>query len=305
MTTPATLPGGYSRRRLSDVEAVFDPQNNMVGILDEDGSWSNLPRLSSDGQSLVSGDGNLFLPSAHPKYHFMGSARAQTADETVFRDLVNTNNGVFGTHLSAANAWANIASGYVSTLNPAGAAEESCIRIPAPSFDMQSGEALLIFWSGVVTPEGSDVGFMGTSISSSASGVRIQVKSSGGVATTLYDGAGNSSFGPTSAGAFVTSTLTNFAIWLDGQGEWIAQWVNGSIAHSQAIVKRNTLSADTFGIGKATPNAVSTDGIASKTLAFHMLKWGENDAKPSIAKLSAAVSALNRNPLSAIAAGAL
>lgn len=264
-----------------------------------------LVQYDAETQSLVDGAGNLFLPSPHPKYHFMGSARAQTADEAVFRDLVSTNNGTFGAHLSVANAWADIANGYVATVDPAGGTSDSCIKIPAPSFDMQNGEAMLIFWSGVVTPEGADVGFMGTSISAGASGLRIQAKANGSVAVTLYDGAGQSSFGPSSMGAFAAGTLTNFAVWLDGQGEWIAQWANGSITHSQAIVKRNTLSADVFSVGKASPSAVSTDGIASKMLALHMLKWGASDAKPSIAKLSAAVAALNRNPIAAIAAGVL
>jgi len=282
------------------------PTTVVVTAVDQGVTYDVAGNLIVNGV-LVDGDGNPVFQSPNSKYHFMASARAQTADESVFRNLVNTSNAAFGTHLSVANAWANIASGYISTLNPAADAEDPVIRIPAPSFDMVAGEALLIFWSGQVTPEGSDAGFMGNSISSGESGFRLRVKAAGTVDITLFDGAGNTSFGPTTTlFPFVSGTLGNFALWLDGtDAGWVTFWVGGTIQQSQAIVKRNTLSADTIAIGKATSNVASTDGIVTKTLAVHMLKWGASDVKPTITQLSAAVAALNRNPLSVIAQGAL
>lgn len=52
-----TLPAGFSKVRLTDVDAVLDVQNQLVGFLDPDGSWSGVPRMSADGTALVSGDG--------------------------------------------------------------------------------------------------------------------------------------------------------------------------------------------------------------------------------------------------------
>lgn len=51
-----TLPAGFSKVRLTDVDAVLDVQNQLVGFLDPDGTWSGVPRMSADGTAMVSGD---------------------------------------------------------------------------------------------------------------------------------------------------------------------------------------------------------------------------------------------------------
>ena len=47
----ATIPAGYSRVRMSDVDVVLSPTNEIVGFLDQDGSWSGLPRFATDGNN--------------------------------------------------------------------------------------------------------------------------------------------------------------------------------------------------------------------------------------------------------------
>lgn len=268
---------------------------------------------SSDGLSLVSGDGNVSLLNiAHPRYWFHGFAPAQSTDDAVFRDMVAGNNGAFGVNLSKAQAWANKAKGYISNVDPVGGSTDSVIRIPGPNFDYASGESLLIWWAGQATPEGSEQQCMGSSGATSTGGVAIRCTSAGRLAFALYGG-GSSAFSTTStdnaAGKpFVSGEYHTFGILINGQARTQSMWVDGQTNVNELTLSSgtviDTLSSNTWNIGTATP-AGGTNGLAMNTLAFAGLKFLATDALPSIGQITAVMQALGRSPGGLVLAGAL
>ena len=269
---------------------------------------------ASGAVSLVSGDGTrILLPIVHPRYWFHGAAALQCADDSVFRDLVGNSNGAFGANLSVANAWTNIASGYVSTIDPVGGSTDSVIRIPGPNFDYMGEESLLIFWAGQATPEGSDTDIMGTSSSTAANGVRVRCNSTGRLTFSMYDTAPTSRFGTTTtdnaAGKpFVAGERHSFGLLIDGQNRLQYMWVDGQINVNAVTISSaadvNTLSSAVWSIGTAAP-AGGTTGIATKTQAFAGLKFLGTDTLPEIGNITAVAQAFHRNPAALILAGAL
>lgn len=110
-----TLPAGFSKVRLTDVDAVLDVQNQLVGFLDPDGSWSGVPRMSADGTSLVSADG---IPNNVSIGALQGFSAAATIPECVFdqskggKYLFTQYDGTYGNYLSSLS----IATGTLSAM---------------------------------------------------------------------------------------------------------------------------------------------------------------------------------------------
>jgi len=261
-------------------------------------------------QALVSGDG--ILP--HPRYWFHGSAVRQSADDGVFRDMVSGNHGTFGANLSRANAWTNRGSGYVSTVDPTGGSTDSVIRIPGPNFDYAGGESLFIMWAGQVTPEGSDASLMGTSVSTSANGVRIRAGSTGRLSFVLYDTTPTSAFSTTSTDnalgkPFVSGERHSFAIFIDGRNRRQYMWIDGLINVNALTLSSgtsvDTLSSGTWNIGSGSQSPGGSEGIASKTLAFAGFKFLATDDLPAIADLTAVAQAFDNDPSALVAQGAM
>ena len=261
-------------------------------------------------KGVVSGD----RIAPHPRYWFHGSACRQSSDDGLFRDMVAGNHGVFGANLSRAQAWANRASGYVSTVDPASGVTDSVIRIPGPNFDYAGGESLFIMWAGQVTPEGSDATLMGTSVSTAANGVRIRVGSTGRLSFVLYDTAPTSAYSTTSTDnalgkPFVSGERHSFAIFIDGRNRLQYMWIDGLInVNGLALssgISVNTLSSGTWNIGSGSQSPGGTEGIASKTLAFAGVKFLATDDLPAIADVTAVAQAFDNDSTALVAQGAM
>jgi hypothetical protein len=265
-------------------------------------------------QSLVSGDGNVVpLPIAHPAYMFHGCAAVQSGEDNKFRDLSGNNHAAFGANLSRTQAWANRANGYISTVDPAGGAAESGIRIPAVNFSAVDGEKLLVIWQGQATPEGSSIAMIGTSHQSADIGWAITARSDGRMDARLYDGSTSSTSPLTTNNAagipLVASEFHQFAVLIDGAAGTISWWVDGEInVESSAwsgLSTWATSTSNTVGLGKCSPSVGSTAGIATKTQALAILKWSGAQAAPSVSSISAAVRQMLSAPHMLILAGAL
>lgn len=294
----------------------------VVQVLSNSGAtvaWTETSAVFSKNTSgsitgLVGPDGvvsPLLVP--HPRYWFHGCATLQAADDGVFRDMVAGNNGAFGANLSRAQAWANRASGYISTVNPVGGSTDSVIRIPGPNFDYANGQSLLIYWCGQCTPEGSDSDIMGTSNNTSQNGVRVRANSSGRLSFVLYDTAPTSGFSSTSSDdaagkPFVAGECHSFALFIDGQKRQQSFWIDEQVNISQLQLNSgnnvNTLSSAAWSIGTATPTG-GTNGIATKTSTFVGLKFLATDTLPTVGAITDVLRALRRDPSGIILAGAL
>lgn len=296
-----SVPSEVAQRWIADGKAQADTDGQQ--------SWLSSTEVAAT-RALVSGDG--IIP--HPRYWFHGSAVRQAADDGVFRDMVAGNHGVFGANLSRANAWTNRGSGYVSTVDPIGGSTDSVIRIPGPNFDYAGGESLFIMWAGQVTPEGSDASLMGTSVSTSANGVRIRAGSTGRLSFVLYDTTPTSAFSTTSTDnalgkPFVSGERHSFAIFIDGRNRLQYMWIDGLINVNALTLSSgasvNTLSSGTWNIGSGSQSPGGTEGIASKTLAFAGFKFLATDDLPAIADLTAVAQAFDRDPSALVAQGAM
>jgi len=228
--------------------------------------------------------------------------------------MVSGNHGTFGANLSRANAWTNRGSGYVSTVDPTGGSTDSVIRIPGPNFDYAGGESLFIMWAGQVTPEGSDASLMGTSVSTSANGVRIRAGSTGRLSFVLYDTTPTSAFSTTSTDnalgkPFVSGERHSFAIFIDGRNRRQYMWIDGLINVNALTLSSgtsvDTLSSGTWNIGSGSQSPGGSEGIASKTLAFAGFKFLATDDLPAIADLTAVAQAFDNDPSALVAQGAM
>jgi hypothetical protein len=272
-------------------------------------AFAALPRSEAGGLVV---DGTPW-PNAHPAYLFHGCAPGSAADDGRFRDLSGANDGVFGTHLSRAQAWANLSSGYISTVDPVAGAQESVIRIPPPSFDYAGGEKLLVLWGGQVTPEGSSVPMMGTSSAAADKGVALYVRTDARLDWRAYNGTdtinGPQTTNDAAGQPFVAGEYHSYAALLDGQTRTASYVVDG-VVNREAVQMGSgqsidTLSAATWAVGKATPLTTGTSGIATKTRYLAILKWGPTQPAPTAAQIAAVSRQLDASPQSLILAGAL
>lgn len=252
---------------------------------------------------------NTITSTASPYYFFHGEA-AGDVGESKFNDISGKlNDGVFGANLSIANAWTN--AGYVSTVDPAGGATNSVIRIPAVNLDYNAGESLFGIWIGIITPEGSNVEFMGDGgFSTTYPGWGVRVTTAGKAQLKLADATNTYFSGTTTATAFAAATLGSCGFLINGTAKTASIWVNEvldvnatSLNSGNAIDTRTT---NTVNIGTTLPAAAaSTTGIATQTRALALLRFGAGVAVPSLATLTALQVDFRNDPTKRISAAAL
>lgn len=277
---------------------------------------------SSDGLSLVSGDGTTYGPISEianiaairgsDGYHYAGWSRDQIATTAkLFDQSGNGNDAALQAGVSAATAWAT--AGLFTMPNPTGTTDLA--EIPTLDFDYAGGETLLLFWRGFATPEGSDMPLLGDTGDGSATtrqGLNLICTSAGKMKFWLRDSAGALSASGTSiATCFEAAVEHTLAVCLDGLTRKYAFYVDG--VRESAFVP-NFL---TFASG-ATPDTISgrtlklggsgrvsggvQDGIASQTRALHVLRRAIGLGAPT--GIDDIVANLHRDPTRLVSAEA-
>jgi hypothetical protein len=272
-----------------------------------------LTATAEDLTSIATGEStDLASLTATSAYVFHGFAGSQGLGDTKFYDISGIGaHGVFGEDLSTANAWANVS--YVSTVNPAGGTEDSVIRMPGLNLDYAGGEKMILWWLGKVTAEGSNVSFVGDGIASGYPGVRVRVRSDQKFDVVVTNGSQQEFSIPTSS-VVADGSLHSFAWVLDGSTFKYSMWVDelqeplhfDQWAIMGSGVSRDTRNSNTFNIGSAAPKiAASTDGIASQTRAFVLLRLASDVNLPSLGKFTKIFDYLRATPNQFVKTGAL
>lgn len=185
-----------------------------------------------------------------------------------------------------------------------GAGTDSVIRMPSLNFDYNSGEKVIVWWLGKVTPEGSSVSFIGNGFSTVYPGLRIRARSDGKLDLALIGGGTQTTSGATTSVAF-DGTMHSFAVAIDGSQKKYGFWVDSSLDASQGGVlltfgsgiSIDTRSSNSFNLGTSAPAiAANTDGLASQTRALVIMRLPSNIPLPSIADLTTVFQQLRRNP---------
>jgi hypothetical protein len=236
-------------------------------------------------------------PWINTSYLFHGFAPNQ-ADDTMFRDISgNGNDGAFGADLVA--PWAN--AGYVSTEEPAGGDTDESIRIPAVNLHYDGGESLLVWWLGKITPEGSNVEFMGDGgFSNSYPGWSIRVSTTGKAQLKIGNASAQYFSGASTATAF-DGTLKSVGLLINGTAKTASIWVEDALDVSASSLNSgasiDTRTTNTVNIGTSVPaSAASTVGIVTQTRACAILKFGVGQPLPTSGQITTAFQALRRNP---------
>ncbi len=249
--------------------------------------------------------------SPHPRYHFQGWAAENITGDSKFFDRSGMgNHAVRGANLSEADMLAN--AGYVSTINPAGGATDSVLRIPNLNFYHAGGEKLIIYWLGKATPEGAEQAFIADGGSALYPGIRLICKTDGKLQIGLYDSGGGSDFSGGSAAIPFDGALHSIGVVIDGQNKKYGFWVDEALDASMsgaygnfALSGRDTRNSNTLNIGQGAPaSAVSTNGMATQTRALHVLRLGASDPIPSIATMTQVLQQLRPDPSKPILGGA-
>ena len=250
--------------------------------------------------------------SPHPRYHFHGWAAENITGDSKFFDRSGMgNHAVRGANLSEANMLAN--AGYVSTVDPAGGATDSALRIPNLNFYNAGGEKLIIIWYGKATPEGTDQPLIGDGGSATYPGFRIICKTTGVLQIGMYDSGGGTDFSGTSTSVPFDGNLHSFCAVIDGQNKKYAFWVDEALDASMsgaygnfALSGRDTRNSNTLNIGQGSPAAAASSfGMATQTRALHVLRLGASDPIPSIATMTQVLQQLRPDPSKPILGGAL
>jgi hypothetical protein len=251
------------------------------------------------------------LTGPHPRYHFHGYAGDIISGDGKFFDLSPLgNHAVRGANLSEANMLAN--AGYVSTVDPAGGATDSVLRMPNLNFYHAGGEKLILYWLGKATPEGTDQPLIGDGGSATYPGFRVICKTTGVIQLGMYDSGGGSDFSGTSSGVPFDGTLHSIGVVIDGAAKKYAFWVDEALDASMsgaygnfALSGRDTRNSNTFNIGQGSPAAAaSTFGMVVQTRSLHALRLSATDTIPSIATLTNVFKQLRVNPSKPILGGA-
>ena len=196
--------------------------------------------------------------------------------QSVVDDLSNSiNHLTAGADLSSTQLNAN--EGFVSTVNPAGGAEDSVLRGAPLQFDYVGGESLVVMWKGEITPEASNQVFLGDTHSSGVQGVAFRVNTNGTCSFFIGNSAG-SSFSGGSVGSPFDGTIHSFGFVLDGKARTYLWYIDGV----QQTQERNSFSSGTvrdsksiatFNLGTGASKAVGgTTGIATKTKNLAVLR---------------------------------
>ncbi len=215
----------------------------------------------------------------------------------------------FAASLARTDAWASVANGFVATLNVA----NGNVAVPAPNFDYNAGEKLLVVWVGQMTPEGADTGIMGTSGASSLKGVRIRAKTTGELNFVLYDSVGpvslfsNTTTSDAAGRPFVTGETHSFAVWIDGDARTHTIWIDEAINKASAVLGSaadcDTLTSSPWNIGCTTTGG--TDAAVVNTASFALFKWSATETAPAKADITEVLKQIRKNPARLVLAGAM
>lgn len=265
---------------------------------------------ATEAALIAQGDAESYETHAiHPYYHFHGFTGNQVADDGKFYDLTGINHAARGANLSVSQLWTTNA-GYASTIDPAGGATDSVLRIPNLNFDYAGGEKLIIWWLGKVTVEGATARMMGDGYGTTAGqwGVRIHLSTAGMLQIVLSDAAEVYS---STSGTSISGRLASFAAAIDGQGRQSGLWVDEAYQHGEgsyaalAGAAVDTRNSNTFNIGTSfAASASSTSGIATATRALAILRLPSNYTMPSVGTLTSVFQQLRSNPGKLILASA-
>lgn len=261
--------------------------------------------LAPQLQALVSGDGI----DVHPNCLFHGCARLQTNVDPTFNNMTGASDATFAASLPRADAWASLGNGFIATLNVA----NGNVAIPAPNFDYNAGEKLLVVWVGQMTPEGSTTGFMGTSGSTSTKGIRVRSTATGETNFVLYDSVGpvnlfsNTTSTDAAGRPFVASEAHSFAILINGQARTHTMWVDEAVNRAEASLGAgaacDTLTSSPWNLGCTTTG--STDAAVVNTSVFALFKWAASEAAPAVADITEVLKQIRKNPARLVLKGSM
>jgi len=267
---------------------------------------NNMLRATGYNKSAVSAQ-----TSPHPRYHFHGYAGDQITGDSKFFDRSGMgNHAVRGANLSEAQMLAN--AGYVSTVDPAGGATDSVLRIPNLNFDYNGGEKLIIYWLGKLTAEGATLEWLGDGNSATYNGLAVRVNTSGTFQPFIRE-ASAAHFGSASVTNLGNGSLASWALAIDGSAKQYCMWANDALEGlwSSGFIPWNggnpsdSRSSNTFNIGCAVPAvAASTNGTPVQTRALHILRLAPDDYMPDAATLTSVFRQLRVNPSKPILGGA-
>jgi hypothetical protein len=252
-----------------------------IATYDLDGPADNLrmAQLATDADGNVVGidgvDVDFRSMSASSGYFCHLYAPQQSATDKKAFDLSGAgSDGIFGANLPVASAWAT--AGFVSTLNPGAGATDSVIRMPALIWDFLGKESLLIFWKGVVTPEGADEVVMGSTAAATPSGLRIRCKTTGVMDFVISSGGTQYYSSGSAAVCFEAGKIHSFALAIDGVTARYNVYVDGVIDRRNwqfnSGVAVDCLSVNTWNIGAGSVSPGGTSGMAVATQALAMLR---------------------------------
>lgn len=258
----------------------------------------HLPLLFSPGVAMS---------TPHDSYFFHGFAGNQIVGDPAFYDVSgNGAHALPGVNLSNANLWTN--AGYASTIDPAGGATDSVLRLPNLNFDYNGGERLVVFWLGKCTAEVANAEMMGDGTSTAGAGVSVRASTDQTWQLILSDGT-TQSFSGTSAVTAFDGSLKAIAFVIDGSTKKYCLWTQdsesrmvpfSSTTEYQVLasgVERDTRNPNTWNIGCARPkSAVSTSGIATQTRALVIMRFSPVKAMPTIARMTQIFNALRASP---------
>lgn len=285
--------------------------SNTIGANVANGGMAPLTKDSSGNVKLMQDwDGGTYpLPAVHPNCLFQGCARVQTNIDPSFWNMAGGSDASFAASLARSDAWASVSNGFIATLNVA----SGNIAVPAPNFDYNAGEKLLVVWIGQMTPEASDTGIMGTSGSSSTKGVRIRAKSTGELNFVLYDSVGpvslfsNTTTSDAAGRPFVASEAHSFAVLINGAARTHTMWVDEAVNKASASLGSgaacDTLTSSPWNVGCTTTG--STDCAVVNTAAFALFKWTATQTVPTAAAITEVLKQIRKNPARLVLTGAM
>lgn len=251
------------------------------------------------GVELVAG--GVVIPTIAQSYGYFAHCYAsnQLASDGKFFDLLAMSDGTFGANLSKAQAWGN--AGFVSTLDPASGTLDTGIAFPALAWDWQAGESLLLFWRGIVTPEGANTSIMGQSFSASQKGPQFRALATGQADIVFRGGDGSTSMfigsTPNTIGLkpFVAGEEHSFAIACDPVARVNKWYVDGEFVAQNTMAAFDTYNGtNPFRLGSAAQSVTASDGLATATRALVILKGRVN--KPLPEDIATTIRRLHRQP---------
>lgn len=208
--------------------------------------------------------------------HYWTHINADTVlvGETTVPDLSLSGNPFSaGVNLSSAQMLAT--DRMISTVNPVAGSTDSVLRSPPLGFDYENGESILLFFKGMITPEGSNQVFMGDTFSSSTEGLAFRVRPTGAVDFLIGSSAG-ALFSGATTGVFSDTEVHSFALLLNGVDRTYKWYFDGEPETDEITLGggaiRDSVSSQTFNLGSGSPAPGGTAGVVTKVNTLAVLR---------------------------------